>query len=141
MADLTPRLALLQRSSNHTALLTHETDICKLFKVISIKLPGWLWTVLIHSAHEPLSLLPLPCYKSRFLAKVSRSFGSFFTLFWKLLHSFPQKQTNVWLMFKTGSMLVKSVRCGSAFRWALHSKEMLGTEGPGQGRWPRSLMA
>lgn len=38
-----------------TALLTHETNTCELFKNISIKLPGWLRAAPIHSAPAPSS--------------------------------------------------------------------------------------
>lgn len=37
-----------------TALLTHRTNTCKLFKNVSIKLPGWLRAI------HPLSGAPSP---------------------------------------------------------------------------------
>lgn len=42
-----------------TALLTHETNTCKLFKNISIKLPGWLRAAPIRSARAPSSPQPI----------------------------------------------------------------------------------
>lgn len=41
------------------ALLTHETNTCKLFKNISIKLPGWLRAAPIRSARAPSPPIPL----------------------------------------------------------------------------------
>lgn len=51
----TPGLAV---PGDHTALLTHETNTCKLFKNISIKLPGWLRAAPIRSARAPSSPQP-----------------------------------------------------------------------------------
>lgn len=50
------------------ALLTHETNTCKLFKKISIKLPGWLRAAPIHSAHAPSST-PLQFHCGKFLGR------------------------------------------------------------------------
>lgn len=65
-----PTLGLLSQG-DHTALLTHETNTCKLFKNISIKLPGWLRAAPIRSARAPSSPQP-PFHYGRFLeAKIS----------------------------------------------------------------------
>lgn len=63
-----------------TALLTHETNTCRLFKNISIKLPGWLRAAPIHSARAPSSPQPpIPLWEVLGDAKISSR--GFFPLF------------------------------------------------------------
>lgn len=63
-----------------TALLTHETNTCRLFKNISIKLPGWLRAAPIHSAHAPSSPQP-PILLWEVLGEAKISSRGFFPLF------------------------------------------------------------
>lgn len=81
ISSLAPGLALPWAITEpDKALLTHETNTCKLFKNISIKLPGWLRAALIHSAHAPSSTLPAsPQWEIPREAKISS--GDFFTQF------------------------------------------------------------
>lgn len=59
-----------------TALLIHETNTCKLFKNISIKLPGWLRAIHLLSA--------APCPDPSLVWEVLKEDQS---LFWRPLYS------------------------------------------------------
>lgn len=97
------------------ALLTHETNTCKLFINISIKLPGWLRAAPIHSAHAPSSTPPpIPLWEVLGEAKISSR--DFFT-------HFPRNSPVSGTGFQAGGRLAGSVGHGSALAWALPTEE------------------
>lgn len=79
-----------------TALLTHETNTCKLFKNISIKLPGWLRAALSTQPMRP------PPHSSPFLY----GYGRFLRMPKSLLEvsaPFSQEQSVSGTGFQAGS--------------------------------------
>lgn len=95
-----------------TASLTHETNTCKLFKNISIKLPGWLRAAPIHSARAPSSPQPPFCYGyGRFLRRPKSLL--------EVSAAFSQEESVSGTGFQAGSRLPRRVGHGLALGGAL----------------------
>lgn len=76
-----PGLPLPGITDPDTALLTQKTNTCKLFKKISIKLPGWLRAA---PSAQPVRPPHHPMPRREVLGEAG--------ICWRLLHPIPRKQ-------------------------------------------------